>query len=52
MVLANKTDLPGASLDFVRKCAGTGATVMAVSAGTGAGIDALLDRIVEMASIL
>lgn len=52
IVLANKTDLPGASLDFVRKSAGDGATVMAVSANTGAGIDALLDRIVEMASTL
>jgi small GTP-binding protein len=52
MVLANKTDLPGASLDFVRKGAGNGTTVMSVSAGTGAGIDALLDRIVEIASIL
>jgi len=52
IVLANKTDLPGASFDFVRKGAGDGATVMAVSASTGAGIDALLDRIAEMASRL
>jgi uncharacterized protein len=52
IVLANKTDLPGASPDFVRKGAGEGASVLAVSAGTGAGIDALLDRIVEMANAL
>jgi 50S ribosomal subunit-associated GTPase HflX len=52
IVLASKTDLPGASPDFIRKGAGDGATVIAVSASTGAGIDALLDRIVEMASAL
>jgi small GTP-binding protein len=52
IVLASKTDLPGASTDLVRRDAGDGATVMAVSAATGAGIDALLDRIAEMASTL
>ena len=52
IVLASKVDLPGASPDFVRKEAGEGATVLAVSAATGAGIDALLDRIVELASTL
>ena len=52
IVLASKADLPGASPDFVRKGAGEGVTVLAVSAVTGAGIDALLDRIVELASAL
>jgi small GTP-binding protein len=49
IVLASKMDLPGASLDLIRRGAGDGAIVMAVSATTGAGIDALLDRIVELA---
>jgi small GTP-binding protein len=49
IVLANKTDLPGASPELIRRSAGAGATVMAVSAGTGAGIDALLDRVVAIA---
>jgi len=49
IVLASKADLPGASPDFVRKGAGDGAAVLAISAATGAGLDALLDRIVELA---
>jgi|AGTN01.1.fsa_nt_gi small GTP-binding protein domain len=50
IVLANKTDLPGASSDLIRRDAGDGAIVMDVSARSGAGIDVLLDRIVSMAS--
>lgn len=49
IVLATKTDLPGASLELVRRGAGERAVVMGVSAVTGAGIDDLLDRIAEMA---
>lgn len=48
LVLSSKMDLPGASLDAVRKGAGDTA-VLPVSASTGRGISSLLDRIVDMA---
>lgn len=49
IVLASKMDLPGASLDLVASEAGDGAIVMPVSAGTGQGIDVLLDRVADIA---
>ncbi|OPY28247.1 MAG: elongation factor G [Methanocella sp. PtaU1.Bin125] len=49
IVLASKMDLPGASLDRVRNEAGNDALVMPVSAGTGQGIGALLDRVADIA---
>jgi hypothetical protein len=49
IVLASKMDLPGASIDRVRQEAGDGTIVMPVSAGTGQGIDALLDRVADIA---
>jgi 50S ribosomal subunit-associated GTPase HflX len=49
IVLASKMDIPGASIERVKSEAGEGAVVMPVSSGTGQGIDALLDRIVDIA---
>lgn len=51
IVIANKMDMPGASLELVRRDAG-GMEVLAVSAKTGEGIPVLLDRIVEIAGRL
>lgn len=48
MILANKQDLPGASLDRVRKDAGSSGIVLPISARTGQGVDVVLDEIVEM----
>jgi uncharacterized protein len=49
IILASKMDMPGASLDRVKREIGDDAVVMPVSASTGHGIDALLDRVVEIA---
>jgi hypothetical protein len=51
IVVASKMDLPGASLELVRRDAGD-AEVVPVSARTGEGIAALLDRIAEIAGRL
>ena len=48
LILANKQDLPGASLDRVRKDAGGVGIVLPVSARTGQGVDVVLDEIVNM----
>ena len=48
IILANKQDLPGASVDRVRMDAGYTGVVMPVSAATGQGIDRVLDAIVEI----
>jgi small GTP-binding protein len=48
IVLASKMDIPGASIERVKSEAGEGAVVMPVSSITGQGIDALLDRIVDI----
>ena len=49
IVLASKMDMPGASLDRVKGEAGDNTVVMPMSASTGQGIDALLDRVIEIA---
>jgi len=51
LVLANKMDLPGASLERVKREA-SGADVLSVSARTGLGIGAVLDRIADIAGSL
>ena len=48
IILANKQDLPGASLDRVRRDAGGVGTVLPISARTGQGVDAVLDEIVDI----
>ncbi|MCD1296277.1 GTP-binding protein [Methanocella sp. CWC-04] len=52
IVLANKSDLPGASVEKVREDAGGYDDVFPISSVTGKGVDAVLDRIVELASAL
>lgn len=48
IVLANKQDMPGASLDRVTKDANGYCEVFPVSSRTGQGVGAVLDRIVDM----
>ncbi|HTY90524.1 MAG TPA: GTP-binding protein [Methanocella sp.] len=48
IVLANKQDMPGASLDRVRKEANGFCEVFPISARTGQGVGAVLDRIVDL----
>lgn len=48
VVAANKQDLPGASLDRVRADAGGFCEVYPVSARTGEGVGAVLDRLVDL----
>jgi len=51
LVLATKMDLPGASLDKVKRESGN-ACVLPFSAHTGQGVNELLDKIAEMASTM
>lgn len=48
LVLANKLDLPGASLDKVRNDASGYDCIMPVSSRTGQGVNDVLDKVVEM----
>ncbi|HTX43664.1 MAG TPA: GTP-binding protein [Methanocella sp.] len=48
VVLANKQDMPGASLDKVKSEANGFGEVYPISARTGQGIDAVLDRLVDL----
>ncbi len=48
IVLANKLDMPGASFDRVKKEANGFCEVFPVSARTGQGVDAVLDRLVDL----
>lgn len=49
IILANKQDLPGASIDRVKRDAGGARNVLPISARTGQGVDVVLDAIVDMA---
>ncbi|CAJ36245.1 GTP-binding protein [Methanocella arvoryzae] len=51
VVLASKIDLPGASVDRVRRDSGN-ACVLPFSAATGQGVDELLDRLADIASTM
>lgn len=51
LVLASKIDLPGASIDRVRRDSGN-AYVLPFSAHTGQGVDELLDKIADIASTM
>jgi uncharacterized protein len=48
LVVANKQDLPGASLDRVRQEANGFCEVLPISARTGQGVDVVLDRLVGL----
>jgi small GTP-binding protein len=48
IVLANKQDMPGASLDRVKDDAMGFCEVLPISARTGQGVDAVLDRLVDL----
>lgn len=48
IVLANKQDMPGASLDRVKKDVNGFCEVLPISARTGQGIDVVLDRLVDL----
>jgi uncharacterized protein len=48
IILANKQDLPGASLDRVKRDAGGAGIVLPISARTGEGVDVVLDEIVDI----
>jgi len=48
VVLANKQDMPGASLDRVKTDACGYCDVFPVSARTGQGVDVVLDRLVDL----
>jgi small GTP-binding protein len=50
VVLANKQDMPGASLDKVKLDAGGFEEIFPISARTGQGVDVVLDRLVDLLS--
>ena len=52
IVLANKADQPGASLDNIRNATGGHVQVLSISAKTGYGKDSALNAILEMAKKL
>ena len=50
VVIANKMDLPGASLEKVVEGCGADTCVIPVSASTGQGVNVVLDKLAEIAS--
>jgi small GTP-binding protein len=48
VVLANKQDMPGASLEKVKSDASGFGEIYPISARTGQGVDAVLDRLVDL----
>ncbi|BAI63015.1 conserved hypothetical protein [Methanocella paludicola SANAE] len=48
IVLANKQDLPGASLDRITRDAGGVCEVLPISSRTGQGVGLVLDRLVDL----
>lgn len=52
IILANKKDLPGASIDRVRAEAGGYDRVLSISAATGEGVDEAMDAVVDIIKAL
>jgi 50S ribosomal subunit-associated GTPase HflX len=52
IIVANKSDLPGSSVEKIRKDAGFDCLIMPVSAMSGSGVDALLNVIMDMVNRL
>ncbi len=51
VVLANKLDMPGASVDKVKADAGGFDDIFPISARTGQGVDVVLDRLVDLIKV-